>query len=404
MLRSLPAAPTRSVRRNLRADIPEHREASPGRRQAPRRGDRRRPGHDGSTGVFFEPRIIKKTLILVVLFAIGLFTAAALLAARKRFKQVRFYVFAWLGATGSALLMALRHWFGIDDVAGVPARQHARRHDFRRRHDGARHRRSLQPAARGAPEGVAIPQLEQARAQSRHEQAPSQSRSALRPGGRDRRQAPAAYRKHGARHPPAAARAAAGGAGQHDDVSSGSDKQYREINDGFTYIEGLLGDYLNAEETEPRDAQDAVSELELGEILGSIHEMFKADAEAKGLDFTYVPTSATVPVEPLVMMRIFSNLVSNAIKYTSSGRILLGIRRRGDAMRIEIHDSGPGLSKEAFESACRRGERLEPELTQVAGHGYGLAIVTDLARRHGCRLELLGERSSGTSVGVTVPA
>jgi signal transduction histidine kinase len=335
--------------------------------------------------------------------AVILFTVAAVLAARTRFKQVRFYVFAWLGATASALLMTLRHWFGIeisqefqyDSMRGVMifdavmmALAIVDRFNQLREERQKALRSSLEQAQRNLAMNRRLRKLE-----ARYE-------LALETTSKHREHMENTV--HDIRQPLHALRLAI--QGSMDDVSSGSDKQYREINDGFTYIEGLLGDYLNAGETEPRDAQDAVSELELGEILGSIHEMFKADAEAKGLDFTYVPTSATVPVEPLVMMRIFSNLVSNAIKYTSQGRILLGVRRRGDAMRIEIHDSGPGLSKEAFESACRRGERLEPELTQVAGHGYGLAIVTDLARRHGCRLELLGERSSGTSVGVTVPA
>jgi signal transduction histidine kinase len=355
------------------------------------------------SGLFIEPRFIKKYLILVVMCAVILFTVAAVLAARTRFKQVRFYVFAWLGATASALLMTLRHWFGIeisqefqyDSMRGVMifdavmmALAIVDRFNQLREERQKALRSSLEQAQRNLAMNRRLRKLE-----ARYE-------LALETTSKHREHMENTV--HDIRQPLHALRLAI--QGSMDDVSSGSDKQYREINDGFTYIEGLLGDYLNAGETEPRDAQDAVSELELGEILGSIHEMFKADAEAKGLDFTYVPTSATVPVEPLVMMRIFSNLVSNAIKYTSQGRILLGVRRRGDAMRIEIHDSGPGLSKEAFESACRRGERLEPELTQVAGHGYGLAIVTDLARRHGCRLELLGERSSGTSVGVTVPA
>jgi signal transduction histidine kinase len=131
--------------------------------------------------------------------------------------------------------------------------------------------------------------------------------------------------------------------------------------------------------------------------------MFLPDAKAKGLSFRYVPTSVAVRIQPLAIMRIFSNLVSNAIKYTPSGKVLLGVRRRGDTVRIELHDTGPGLTPEEFETACGRGARLASALTVSDGEGYGLAIVVELARRHGYGLELLNRTGSGTSVGLTIP-
>jgi signal transduction histidine kinase len=102
-------------------------------------------------------------------------------------------------------------------------------------------------------------------------------------------------------------------------------------------------------------------------------------------------------------MRIFSNLVSNAVKYTPSGKLLLGVRRLEDAVRVELHDTGLGLTAQDFELACKRGSRLDPALTVGDGKGYGLAIVVELARRHGYKLELLDRNSPGTSIGLTIP-
>lgn len=349
-----------------------------------------------------DQRIIKRYMLLAVLCAMLLYTLAALLAARNRFKPVRFYLAAWLVAVGSGLLMTLRHWFGLDVSEQF-------QHDTQRavmifdafmlglaiidRFNQVRESRqkalrlSLKQAQRNLEMSTRLRNLE-----TRYE-------LALQTTNRHREHMENAI--HDIRQPLHALRLAV--QGSVSDANSGTDRHYREINESFDYIEGLFGDFLNPEGSRSSDAQGDLSDIRLGEILGSIHEMFAPDAKAKGLNFTYVPTSVTVPVKPLVMMRIVSNLVSNAIKYTPSGRVLLGVRQRGDGVRIEIHDSGPGLTMEEFQKACGRGERLPSAQTSDAGHGFGLAIVIDLARQPGYRLELLGERGGGTSIGLTVP-
>lgn len=358
------------------------------------------------SGLFIEPRLIKKYLILLVMFAVILFTVAALMAARIRFKQVRFYVFAWLGATVSALLMTLRHWFGIEisqefqynsmrgvmifDAVMMGLAIVDRFNQVRESRQKAL-RGSLEQAQRNLELSRRLRQLE-----ARYE-------LALETTSKHREHMENTI--HDIRQPLHALRLAV--QGSVDGTGSGSDKQYHEISDSFTYIEGLLGNYLDPKSAQRDGVQDSLAGIELGEILGSIHEMFVADAHAKGLFFTYVPTSLTVPVEPLALMRIVSNLVSNSIKYTPEGRILLGVRRWGGAVRVEVHDTGPGLSREEFEIACRRGERLSSNLGRDAvhdpGHGYGLAIVVDLASQHGYALTLLSQRSSGASIALAIP-
>ncbi|VAV93948.1 hypothetical protein MNBD_ALPHA04-115, partial [hydrothermal vent metagenome] len=105
---------------------------------------------------------------------------------------------------------------------------------------------------------------------------------------------------------------------------------------------------------------------------------------------------STVP--PLALMRIISNLVSNAIKYTDSGKVLLGARRRGNGFVIEIWDSGRGMSEEEivrFQSAYQKGDVSE-------GEGLGLAICYDLARQHGLRLEVASNPGRGTRMSIVI--
>ena len=74
---------------------------------------------------------------------------------------------------------------------------------------------------------------------------------------------------------------------------------------------------------------------------------------------THTVNESLMPSKPFVLMRIVANLVSNAIKYTDKGRVLLGCRRHGDMLRIEVHDTGPGMTPEDFAQAGLRAVRLD---------------------------------------------
>jgi len=352
------------------------------------------------SGLFVEPRLIKKYLILVVLFAVGLFTVAALLAARQRFKQVRFYVFAWLGATVSAGLMTVRHWFGVEvsqefqydsmrvvmifDAVMMGLAIVDRFNQLRQERQKAL-RLSLEQAERNLDMNTRLRNLE-----ARYELALETS---------SKHQRLMENTVHDIRQPLRALRLAVQGIMNDRKQMSGT--SYSDVYDSFDYLESLVAGHL--EDRGSDVPEETVADMKLGEILGSVYEMFLPDAKAKGLSFRYVPTSVAVRIQPLAIMRIFSNLVSNGIKYTPSGKVLLGVRRSGDTVRIELHDTGPGLTPEEFETGCGRGARLASALTVSDGEGYGLAIVVELARRHGYGLELLNRTGSGTSVGLTIP-
>ncbi|MVA97467.1 hypothetical protein GN330_09425 [Nitratireductor sp. CAU 1489] len=352
------------------------------------------------SGLFVEPRLIKKYLILVVLFAVALFTVAALLAARHRFKQVRFYVFAWLGATGSAMLMMARHWFGIEvtqefqhdsmrvvmifDAVMMGLAIVDRYHQLREERQKAL-RASLEQAQRNLDMNTRLRNLE-----ARYE-------LALETTTKHKQHIENTV--HDIRQPLHALRLAVQGV--MSDKKAGPTQNYADIYDSFDYLEALVSDHLKG--PAPNQVRKTSDEINLGEILSSVHEMFVPDAEIKGLRFRFVATSLVTPVPALAAMRIVSNLVSNAIKYTPSGKLLLGVRRLKDGCRIEMHDTGPGLTSETFKQACRRGARLDSAFTVSDGEGHGLAIVVELAERYGYDFELLSKGDTGTALGVTIP-
>jgi len=131
--------------------------------------------------------------------------------------------------------------------------------------------------------------------------------------------------------------------------------------------------------------------------------MFQPDAAAKGLDFRFVDTRHDCDVEPIVLMRIVTNIVSNAIKYTSSGKILMGVRSFPEALRIEVHDTGAGLTAEEFSIAKARSIRLVNTSNPIEGEGLGLNIANSLAQEHGLDLSILPGRRNGTSILIKIP-
>jgi two-component system, sensor histidine kinase LadS len=103
------------------------------------------------------------------------------------------------------------------------------------------------------------------------------------------------------------------------------------------------------------------------------------------------------------LMRVVANLVSNAIKYTREGRILIGLRRSGSGHRIEVHDTGPGLSGAAFEQALVRNQRLERDRSAAEGSGLGLAVVKEIAEANDWAITSCVGRRTGASIRVELP-
>lgn len=354
------------------------------------------------SGLFVDPSFIKKYMILVVLFALCLFTVASILAARHRFKQVRFYLVAWLGATASAFLMTLRHWFGIEISQ-----------EFQ--HDSMRMVMIFDAVMMGLAIVDRYSQVRQERQNALHASL-TQAQRNLDMSNRLRK-LEAGYdlaletntkhkehienTVHDIRQPLHALRLAVQSI--MNDQSRDRGNEYGDIYESFDYLERLVSEQLYDPDNEETDTD--VSDMQLGDVLGSIHEMFLPDAQERGLSFDYVPTSLSTKIQPLVVMRIVSNLVSNAIKYTPSGKLLLGVRRSHDVLRIEVHDTGAGMSGEEFKLACQRGMRLEAGGSLgEEGKGHGLDIVANLAKRNGYSVELLHRSTQGTSIALTVPA
>ena len=114
-------------------------------------------------------------------------------------------------------------------------------------------------------------------------------------------------------------------------------------------------------------------------------------------------SSLTVRSDRRLLRRLMQNLVSNAIKYTRSGRVLVGCRRRGNRLRIDVYDTGIGIPPHQQRAVFHEFHRLEQGARQAPGLGLGLSIVERIARVLGHPLGLVSEAGRGSHFSVEVP-
>lgn len=168
-------------------------------------------------------------------------------------------------------------------------------------------------------------------------------------------------------------------------------------------VEGILGALLDISKLESGRAAVSVGPVPLDRLLSQLNDEFGAIAQAKGLRLTVVPSRRVVTSDPAYLRRILQNLIGNAIRYTDRGRVLVGVRRRGGMVRIEVRDTGPGIPEEEQDNIFKEFHRLNARASASEGMGLGLAIVERACALLGHPLGLSSEIGRGTCFMVQVP-
>jgi signal transduction histidine kinase len=147
----------------------------------------------------------------------------------------------------------------------------------------------------------------------------------------------------------------------------------------------------------------SVSEFPIDDLLKRIEMTFAAAAREKGLRLRVISSQAFIRSDFILLERILLNLVSNAIRYTVGGGVVVGCRRRGDAIRIEVWDSGIGIPEDQRGSIFREFYQLSAaERDRSGGLGLGLAIVDRLCRLLDHPIELISQLGRGSRFAVVV--
>ena len=168
-------------------------------------------------------------------------------------------------------------------------------------------------------------------------------------------------------------------------------------------VEEIIEALLDISKLDSGQAGMSVQEVPLGRIFTSLRSELTPVAEAKGLRLDIVDSSHVVRSDPVFLRRILQNLMTNAIRYTPRGRILMGARRLGGQTRIEVHDTGPGIAPEDQRSIFQEFRQLGPSASGSKGLGLGLTIVERACAMLGHPLDLRSAPGEGSCFWVSAP-
>jgi Na+/proline symporter/signal transduction histidine kinase/ActR/RegA family two-component response regulator len=146
-----------------------------------------------------------------------------------------------------------------------------------------------------------------------------------------------------------------------------------------------------------------LTDFRIDELLQRLEVEFAPLARAKGLHLIFMPCSLAVRSDRRLLRRLLQNLVSNAIKYTPEGTVLVGCRRRGTRLRVDVYDTGIGIPHAKRRAVFKEFHRLDQGARVARGVGLGLSIVERIARVLDCEVALKSNVGRGSRFSVEVP-
>ncbi|MEH6473149.1 MAG: NahK/ErcS family hybrid sensor histidine kinase/response regulator [Halopseudomonas sp.] len=174
--------------------------------------------------------------------------------------------------------------------------------------------------------------------------------------------------------------------------------------------EALLTDLLDIAKLDANAVTADLSLFCVADLISALASEFEPVAQQAGLGFDTVNCRVIVLSDSRLLMRILRNFISNAIRYTEQGRILLGCRRRGDQLEFQIIDTGPGIPEAKRQDIFREFHQLAPQHHNAQrssgrdqGVGLGLAIVERIASMLGHPIELQSRLGHGSCFSIRVP-
>ncbi|ARE40777.1 Sensor histidine kinase/response regulator [Rhodovulum sp. P5] len=168
-------------------------------------------------------------------------------------------------------------------------------------------------------------------------------------------------------------------------------------------VEDIIGALLDISTLDSGQVSIDLAPVDVTDLFAHIHAEFAAHADLKGLDLRIRPRPAFIRTDARYIRRILQNLVANAVRYTERGSVLVGARRRGRSLRLEVWDTGPGIAEEDQDTIFREFQRLNARASASEGMGLGLAIVERACARLGHPLGLWSQPGRGSGFFVTVP-
>lgn len=169
-------------------------------------------------------------------------------------------------------------------------------------------------------------------------------------------------------------------------------------------LRGLLNALLDISRLDAGVIHPRVTHCSVQSLFDRLAHDHAAAAGEKGIRLKFIPTNTGVCCDTTLLERIVGNLVSNAIRYTDRGGVVVGCRRRGGRLCIEVWDSGIGIAADELENIFHEFHQIgNPERDRSKGLGLGLAIAGRLARLLESRINVVSVPGKGSVFSLVVP-
>lgn len=176
------------------------------------------------------------------------------------------------------------------------------------------------------------------------------------------------------------------------------------VSNSLDDVESLLRTLVDISKLDAGVVQPDIITFKLQDLFDTLAAEFSQMAMADGLQFRCVPTAAVVHTDSQLLARILRNFLTNAIRYTDTGRVLLGCRKRDGGLWIEVWDTGAGIPQAQLEEIFREFRQLGGKRSgKDKGLGLGLAIVDKVARVLGHNIRVQSREGMGSVFAVEVP-
>ncbi|OYU49315.1 MAG: hypothetical protein CFE31_08165 [Rhizobiales bacterium PAR1] len=176
------------------------------------------------------------------------------------------------------------------------------------------------------------------------------------------------------------------------------------IGESVNAISDLLERMLEAARAGSKGYVPQLGPVELEGVLRQIGVEFAVDAYSKELDLCFVGTKLWAWTDPALLTQILRNFVGNAVRYTESGRVLVGVRRQGRNLQLQVWDTGPGIEAEDIPKVFEPFHQLaNPGRQYGGGHGLGLTIARGMADIIGGDITVSSWPGKGSMFAISIP-
>ena len=168
-------------------------------------------------------------------------------------------------------------------------------------------------------------------------------------------------------------------------------------------VEEIFGALLDISRLDTGAMKPEITSFRMDELLRQLEVEFTPLAQERGLRLQFMPCSLAVESDRRLLRRLLQNLISNAIKYTPRGRVLVGCRRRRRRLRIDVYDTGLGVPSSKKRAIFQEFHRLDQGAKVARGLGLGLSIVERIARVLDYKIGVVSTVGRGSHFSVEAP-